>query len=356
MTIQDLKDQNLIIYECISGSKAYGLDLPESDTDIRGVFILPQDQLYGLHYIAQIANETNDIVYYELGRFIELMKKNNPNLLELLATPTDKVLIKHPLIDSISPDLFISKRCKDTFGGYAFTQVKKARGLNKKIVNPTDERKKTILEFCYVLHNQGSIPLNKWLILNSYSQIQCGLVNIPHVKDVFGLFVDAENKFEYRGIMKKENATSVLLSSIPKGEKPAAYLYFNQDGYIKYCKDYREYWDWVAKRNEARYQTNIEHGKNYDSKNMMHTFRLLDMAVEILISGKIQVKRPNREELLSIRRGEWHYDDLIEKANQKMKEVEKAYKTSNLQEVPDEKKIEDLLISLRRELYNGKEK
>jgi len=49
MKIQDLKDQNLIILECISGSKAYGLDTPQSDTDIRGVFILPQEDIYGLN-------------------------------------------------------------------------------------------------------------------------------------------------------------------------------------------------------------------------------------------------------------------------------------------------------------------
>ena len=44
MTIQDLRDNNLILLECISGSRAYGLDLPTSDTDLKGVFILPKEQ------------------------------------------------------------------------------------------------------------------------------------------------------------------------------------------------------------------------------------------------------------------------------------------------------------------------
>ena len=135
MTIQELKDKGLIIYECISGSRAYGLELPTSDTDIKGVFILPQSKFYGLEYIPQVTNESNDIVYYELGRFIELLKNNNPNILELLATPSDKILSKHKLIDNIRPEIFVSKKCKDTFGGYAFTQVRKARCLNKKNVN-----------------------------------------------------------------------------------------------------------------------------------------------------------------------------------------------------------------------------
>lgn len=353
MTIADLKKNNLIIYECISGSKAYGLDVPTSDTDIKGVFLLPKNDFYGLNYIPQVSDEKNDVVYYELGRFIELLGKNNPNILELLATPADKVLLKHPLINKIDPALFLSKRCKDTFGGYAFTQVKKARGLNKKIVNPIDKKKKTILEFCYVLYGQGSIPLQKWLEIKGVQQENCGLINMPHAKDVHGVFIDPTNTLGYNGIMKKEMATMVLLSSIPREAAVAGYLYFNQDGYIKYCKDYREYWDWVAKRNQSRYQNNIAHGKNYDSKNMMHTIRLLDMAIEVLNTGQVQVKRPNREMLLSIRKGEWKYDDLIDLANEKMRLIEAAYLSSPLQAVPDKNKVEALLVDLRKEFYES---
>jgi len=354
MTIQELKEKELIIYECISGSRAYGLDLPTSDTDIKGVYILPKDMIYGMKYIPQVADKTNDTVYYELGRFLELLAKNNPNILELLATPTDKVLIKHPIIDKIKPSLFLSKKCKDTFGGYAFSQVKKARGLNKKIVNPVDKIKKTIFEFCYVLEKHGSIPLNKWLVTKGIAQERCGLVKIPHARELYGLYYDAAGTLGYKGILRKEQATTVLLSSIPKAEKLTGYLSFNQDGYIKYCKDYTDYWNWVALRNEARYENNIEHGKNYDSKNMMHTFRLLDMAKEILAKGKIIVKRPNRAELLAIRKGEWLYDDLIQMAENKMREVEKAYTLSSLPEAPDEVQIEALLVSLRKEFYEDR--
>ncbi len=351
MTIAELKEKNLIIYECISGSKAYGLDLPTSDTDIRGVFILPKEQYYGLNYIPQVADETNDIVYYELGRYFELLGKNNPNILELLATPSDKINIKHPFLNEINPAMFISKKCKDSFGGYAFTQVKKARGLNKKIVNPIDKKKKTILDFCYILHEQGSITLHQWLDLNQIDQTNCGLVNVPHTKDLYGIYLDKNKTIGYKGIMKKDTATKVLLSSIPENEKPSGHLFFNQDGYVKYCKDYKGYWDWVEKRNQSRYQNNIAHGKNYDSKNMMHTFRLLDMANEILTSGKIIVKRPNRDELLTIRRGEADYDDLIERANKKMINIEKAYEKSTLQEAPNLAKIEALLVKLRMKFY-----
>ena len=258
MTIADLKSKNLILLECISGSKAYGLDTPTSDTDIRGVFYLPRNQFYGLNYVPQVSDATNDTVYYELGRFIELLKKNNPNILELLATPSNKTLIRHPIMDLIKPEMFLSQKCKDAFGGYAFTQIRKATGLNKKIMNPMGERKKTVLEFCYLLRAQGSIALTKWLAEKGRQQENIGLVNIPHFRDTYGLYYDEDGTKNYAGLMKKENATTVLLSSIPKQESPVNYLHFNQDGYTKYCKDYKEYWEWVEKRNEARYQNTIE--------------------------------------------------------------------------------------------------
>lgn len=75
MTIQDIKAKNLILFEAISGSRSFGLATENSDTDIRGVYYLPKEDFFGLNYIPQISNETNDITYYEIGRFVELLQK-----------------------------------------------------------------------------------------------------------------------------------------------------------------------------------------------------------------------------------------------------------------------------------------
>ena len=134
MTLEELKKSRHIIFECISGSRAYGLDTPTSDTDIRGVFILPREHFYSLDYIGQVNNESNDIVYYELRKFMELCSKNNPNILELLNVPEDCILYKHPVFDLIKIELFLSKQCEKSFANYAYAQLRKARGLEKKIV------------------------------------------------------------------------------------------------------------------------------------------------------------------------------------------------------------------------------
>ncbi|MDU1891812.1 MAG: nucleotidyltransferase domain-containing protein [Dysgonomonas sp.] len=352
MTIQDIKEQGLLLFECISGSKAYGLDTPLSDTDLKGVFYLPKEQFFGLDYIPQISNETNDEVYYELGRFVELLSKNNPNLLEMLASPKECILYRHPLMDNLSAEMFLSKLCKDTFAGYAHSQIKKARGYKKKIVNPMDKERKSVLDFCYIIEGHTSLSLKGWLDKKGYVQEKCGLSSISHMKGMYTLFYDDKNEFSYKGIVHNPEANEVSLSSIPKGEKETAYLFFNLEAYSMYCREYKEYWDWVMKRNEIRYQGNQQHGKNYDAKNIMHTIRLLQVAEEILRDGVLNVKRTNRDELLAIKSGKMEYDDLLEKANNLMEKIEKYASNSILPETPDIVSIEKVLVKMRNELYS----
>ncbi|TKG93989.1 nucleotidyltransferase [Puteibacter caeruleilacunae] len=349
MTIDDLRNRGLIILECISGSRAYGLDTPESDTDIKGVFILPKHEYYGLNYTAQVNNETNDIMFYEFGRFMELLSVNNPNILELLSTPESAIIYKHPFFSEIKLEFILSKLCRNTFGKFALSQIKKAKGLKKKIVNPVDKERKSILSFCFVNYDQGAIPLLKFLEIKGWSQENCGLVNIQHMKDVFGLYYS--ERINYNGVIKDVTSGEVCLSSIPKDEKQVALLYYNRDGYSSYCKEYRDYWDWVEKRNEKRYENTKSHGKNYDSKNMMHVFRLLEMAIEIGREGVVNVHRPNRDFLLDIKDGKYEYDELLEMASGLQSEMELAFENSSLPDRPNLKLINDLTYRLRDKFY-----
>jgi uncharacterized protein len=351
MTIEYIKANGLLLLECISGSKSYGLDTPTSDTDLKGVFYLPKDRFYGLDHIPQISNHSNDEVYYELGRFVELLMRNNPNMLELLATTGDCILYRHPIMDQLPLELFLSKLCKETFAGYAATQVKKARGYNKKIVKPVERERQSVLDFCYILQGYSSIPLQEWLQANGYVQEQCGLTQIPHSKGMYAVFYDAGNTLHYAGIQSSWLANEVSLSSIPKGERELAYLFFNKEAYSTYCKDYRAYWEWVAKRNDHRYQGNMEHGKGYDAKNMMHVMRLLQVARKLLETGRLVLKRSNREELLAVKKGAFEYEALLAMADVLMEEIEAAYAVSSLPEAPDKVAIEKVLVKMREALY-----
>lgn len=349
MTLSELKKSGHIIFECISGSRAYGLDTPTSDTDIRGVFVLPKAMYYSLDYIDQINDETNDTVYYELQKFISLCAKNNPNILELLNVSEDCILQKDPLFDNIKLKTFLSKQCEKSFANYAFTQIKKARGLEKKIVNPMEKERKSVLDFCFVYNEGTSVPLKTFLVNKNIKQEHCGIANIPHLKDCHNLYHN-EN-IPYKGIIKSELANELALSSIPKEETAIGMLFFNKDSYSSYCKKYKEYWSWVEKRNEERYKTTVSHGKNYDSKNMMHTFRLLHMAKEIASENTIHVKRPDREFLLDIKQGKYEYDELVTWATELKTDLESLYADSNLPDRPNLKTINELLINIRTDFY-----
>lgn len=353
LTLNELRRRRLILLEAVSGSHAYGLNIPTSDLDVRGVFILPQEELYGLHYTAQVSDEKNDVVFYEVGRFMDLLLKNNPTMLELLATPADCVRHRDPVMELIRTEDVLSKLCQETFAGYARTQIHKARGLNKKVVNPMDRRRKGILDFCFVSVGQGSVPVLEWLAEKGWAQEDCGLLNVPHMRDVYALFYggpDAGKLLGFKGIAAKDASNSVSLSSIPKEMDPVAIMAFNKDGYTIYCKDYKAYWDWVEQRNEARYHSTIAHGNHYDAKNMMHTFRLLDMAAEIA-EGKLMVRRPNREELLAIRRGERDYDDLLVEAEARLVQIAEQFAHSALPDRPDAARLEAILVRIRQEVY-----
>jgi predicted nucleotidyltransferase len=354
MTYPDLlKQKEFILLDCISGSQAYNLNVPGSDIDKKGIFILPKKELYGLTFCEQVASEKNDEVYFEIKRFLELLVKNNPNILELLSTPANCICYRHPLMDLIKPGDFLSKLCLDTFAGYAQTQVKKAQGLNKKINKPMDGERKSVPDFCYVIRGNSSIPLTTWLTENDIRQEECGLTKVEHFRDVYLLYHQAQSDtaIKFKGIVSGPKADAVQLSSIPKNMEPLAVINFNKDGYSVYCRELKEYKEWENERSQLRYESTLAHGKSYDAKNMMHTFRLLNMAEEIALYKTVNVYRNDRKFLLKIRTGDFEFDDLMKMVAEKMENVKALFEKSDLPEQPDVKRTEEILVEIRETYY-----
>lgn len=348
MTFEQLMNEpQHLLLKAISGSRSQQLHSATSDTDLKGIFVLPRQELYGFTFTPQVSNASNDEVYFEIGRFLELLQKNNPNILELLGTPESCVLYRHPLMALIKPADFLSKLCKDTFAGYAASQIKKAKGLNKMINRPVERTRKGILEFCYVIDDNRSIPLLSWLIKYNFKQEDCGLTAIQHFRDVYFIY----HQPGLKGIISGEDASDVRLSSVPKDLSPVGTMQFNKDGYSTYCREYREYQEWVEKRNDVRFQNTMTHGKNYDAKNMMHTFRLLSMAEEIATQKRVIVERPDREFLLKIKSGGFEYEELLKMVDEKLDRIDQLYKQADLPDMPDETKANELLIMIRTGFY-----
>ncbi len=115
-----------VIYRCIVGSRAYGLDNEQSDTDRRGIYLPPAMLHWSLYGIPeQLENKQNDECYWELQKFLIVALKANPNVLECLYTP---------LVETVSPiaqelldirEIFLSKLVYQTYNGYVLSQFKK---------------------------------------------------------------------------------------------------------------------------------------------------------------------------------------------------------------------------------------
>ena len=402
LTIEDLRKKGWIAYEYRRGSHMYHLNVATSDEDTGGVFICPQSYLYGLRsdYPEQVSDEKNDTVFYEFGRWIELLLKSNPTALESLFAPEDCIVGEiHPAVQYVidHKEMFLSKECFKTFYGYAVSQIGKARGLNKKIVNPVEKRL-DILDFCYTFKNQGSQPIKEFLAENGLDQKYCGLVNIPNMRDTYGVYYDwaAYFKFEgfpweefvwnremfngtnkysrfignkkweeikdrisnkdffgYSGIVhpdELEKSNEVRLSSIPKGEMPICFMTYNKDAYTCHCRDYHDYKEWEEKRNPVRYEGNLGH--NYDAKNVMHCMRLVRMAKELAQGKGFNVVRDwDRQYLLDIRNHKFEYEEVMDQLENEKAEMEAAIATCTLPEHVDYDAVNKILIEARTIIY-----
>ena len=402
MTIEELRNSGLIAYEYKRGSHMHHLNTETSDEDFGGVFFCPKKMLLGLRgrYEEQVSDSKSDVVFYEFGRWLELLLKSNPTVLEGLFAPEDCIVGEvHPAVRKIldNRELFLSKECFKTFYEYAVSQISKARGLNKKIVNPVTERK-DVLDFCYTFNDQGSLPIKKFLAENGLDQKYCGLVNIPNMSDgsssIYGVYYDfaayfkfenidwardwyngnspykkffpsvseqlsihkrIEDKefFHYGGIVHPdeiEKSNTVRLSSVPKGEKPICFMAYNKNGYMRHCRDYKDYKEWEKNRNPVRYESNLGH--NYDAKNVMHCMRLVRTAKELAQGKGFNVVRTwDRDYLLDIRNHKFEYEDVMAQLEKEKLEMEEAIKNCTLPERVDFDKVNDLLYDVRLKYY-----
>lgn len=102
-----------------------------------------------------------------------------------------------------------------------------------------------------------------------------------------------------------------------------------------------------------RYESVMKHG--YDVKFAYHVVRLLDEVEQIMTLGDIDLQR-NREQLKSIRRGEWKVGDIENYFERREKELSKVYIYSKLQHRPDEEEIKKILLFCLEEFYGNLEK
>ncbi len=97
----------------------------------------------------------------------------------------------------------------------------------------------------------------------------------------------------------------------------------------------------TPKKGSNRFKLREKFG--FDVKYGMHIVRLLLEAEQILIEGDLDLMR-HKEQLKSIRRGEWSIKQIKEWAQNKEKQLEELYVKSPLPSGPDKTKIKNILL------------
>jgi uncharacterized protein len=153
-----------VIYRCVVGSRAYGLEGDESDTDRRGFYLPPAELHWSLAGVPeQIENRETEETYWELQKFIILALKANPNVLECLYTP----LVEHvtPLAQELldQRQIFLSRLVYQTYNGYVMSQFRK---LEQDIRTTGDIKWKHAMHLIRLLWSgvtvlrEGFVPVN----------------------------------------------------------------------------------------------------------------------------------------------------------------------------------------------------
>lgn len=148
-----LKENIIVISE--GGSHSYGLATETSDLDLRGIAIEPKSHVLGFSQNFeqfQYVSDDVDVTIFGLRKFCKLASACNPNVLELLFVEPHSIKFETGYYNLLRENrqLFLSQKAKDTFLGYAISQLHKIR--LKSEVGKTGKRVELIEKFgfdCY---------------------------------------------------------------------------------------------------------------------------------------------------------------------------------------------------------------
>lgn len=311
MEQQAMAQQNMI-FKAIVGSKLYGTFGPNSDTDYLGCFLPDKDYVIGIKKCEQVEMKTNpsnsktpntktdvDSVIYSLPKLLHILKENNPTALELLFIPENcKVYTTMPWEKVLAnKHLFISKKAKHTFMGYAFQQ--KCKVLNKK---------------------------------DRYSQFVIALETIESYEKA------GHTELPERLELNTDLIKAGQWAAFEKGQPVA---------------DVRLRIEQEIDRYGLRIENVRKHG--YDGKFLSHVYRLVSEGMELLVEGTISLPLNEVRVVKAIKDYDIKLPEALRMIDDKEKLMEEAYIRSSLPNTPDLEKINKLQIELLFDFWKRQE-
>lgn len=299
--------RDTVVLEAVVGSRAWGLADESSDTDVRGLFVLP------FPWTARIAEAPATLIsadgsstYWEVARVVSNALRADPNTLELLFV--ESVRASDPMGEWIlaSREAFVSSRIYASFGQYAFSQLKRLeRSLRLA------EHRDVVLEW---------LRMDPTLTLNATAARLAESARIPAAN-----IETAES--QAREYLKQLYA-SLFDAGVIAEKSFRALVAFAQ----------------VSRESSAL-------PRHLRPKNAYNLVRLLITATGWLRAGApvFEMTGPVRSELLAIKHGEVELRDVLRRAEDLSRQMDDAHRNTALPSSPDVEQAQSLLLRIREE-------
>lgn len=353
----------LSLMRCVSGSHAYGMDTPESDIDIRGVFVPDRVYLLGCTKHVEQVEAKPDTVMYALQKYMALCRNANPNILELLFVPDDCVLETHPIYTALhdNREVFLSRKVRFTYSGYAISQLKRIRTHRRWLLDPPQKPP---------VRQDFGLPEGESLI--SREQVGAFYVTLAHVlRDAAELvlqdlhrevldILQSEMFPGWEGVIQRGGIPQEALPTVQKltgaSDNFIQVLQHEQSFYAA-VNEWKRYNNWKRERNPVRAALEAKYG--FDVKHASHLVRLMLQGETLMRTGKLLVRLPNAEDVRRIRSGIWldgqpvRYEAVEEFAQEAEQRMQALYESPDcpLAKIADANAIDELCMKLVEQVW-----
>jgi predicted nucleotidyltransferase len=314
-----------ICYLTLGGSHAYGTNIEGSDVDVRGIATNSKEEILLGRDFEQVVNTDTDTTVYSFKKIVNLLANVNPNTIETLYTRKDQILYMNEAGKLLrdNRDIFLSKKCVYSFGGYANQQLRRLVNKSARLVSQAEREE----------HIMNSIRCASYFFKEKYFEFE---------EDAIKLFLDDALSED----MQKEIFMDITLKHYPLRDWKAMWAEMSN-----IVKDY----DKIGHRNSNAI------GRGKLAKHMMHLVRLYLMCFDILEGKEISTYREKEHDfLMSIRSGiyldenEQPTPEFMEMVDEYENKLQLLTTTTLLPDLPDYDKINKIVMDVHEAIVYGK--